>query len=65
MVIHPKHIDVVNGAFTPSDEERRTAQKIVDAFAANPTAGVVRVEGKMVDKPHLRAAQKVLGLRVR
>jgi citrate lyase subunit beta/citryl-CoA lyase len=62
MVIHPKHIDVVNGAFTPSEEEKAHAQKIVDAFAANPTAGVVRVEGKMVDKPHLRAAQKVLGL---
>jgi citrate lyase subunit beta/citryl-CoA lyase len=62
MVIHPKHIDVVNAAFTPSEEEKAHAQKIVDAFAANPTAGVVRIEGKMVDKPHLRAAQKVLGL---
>ena len=62
MVIHPKHIDVVNSAFTPSEEEVAHAKKIVEAFAANPTAGVVRVDGKMVDKPHLRAAQKVLGL---
>jgi citrate lyase subunit beta/citryl-CoA lyase len=62
MVIHPKHVDVVNAAFTPSDEEKAHAQKIVDAFAANPTAGVVRIDGKMVDKPHLRAAQKILGL---
>ena len=62
MVIHPKHIDVVNAAFTPSDEEVAHARQIVEAFAQNPTAGVVRIDGKMVDKPHLRAAQKVLGL---
>jgi citrate lyase subunit beta/citryl-CoA lyase len=61
-VIHPKHIDVVNAAFTPSAEELAHAQKIIDAFAQNPTAGVVRVDGKMVDKPHLRAAQKTLEL---
>jgi citrate lyase subunit beta/citryl-CoA lyase len=61
-VIHPKHIGVVNAAFTPSDDELAHAQKIVDAFAQNPTAGVVRVDGKMVDKPHLRAAQKTLEL---
>lgn len=64
-VIHPKHVDVVNAAFTPSEDELAHAQKIVDAFAQNPTAGVVRVDGKMVDKPHLRAAQKTLELAVR
>ena len=62
MVIHPKHVDVVNAAFTPSEEEVAHAKKIVEAFAQNPTAGVVRIDGKMVDKPHLRAAQKILGL---
>jgi len=61
-VIHPKHVDVVNAAFTPSEAELAVAQKIIDAFAQNPTAGVVRVDGKMVDKPHLRAAQKTLEL---
>jgi len=61
-VIHPKHVDIVNAAFTPSEAELAAAQKIIDAFAQNPTAGVVRVDGKMVDKPHLRAAQKTLEL---
>ncbi len=61
-IIHPKHVDVVNAAFTPSAEELEHAQKIVDAFAQNPASGVVRVDGKMVDKPHLRAAQKTLEL---
>lgn len=61
-VIHPKHVGVVNKAFTPTQEELAHARKIVDAFEQSPTAGVVRVEGKMVDKPHLRAAQKTLRL---
>lgn len=62
MVIHPKHVDVVNAAFTPSEEEVAHSQKIVDAFRQNPTAGVVKIDGKMIDKPHLRAAMKVLGI---
>jgi len=61
-IIHPKHVDIVNAAFTPSADELAHAQRIVDAFAQNPTAGVVRVDGRMVDKPHLRAAQKTLEL---
>lgn len=61
-VIHPKHADIVNTAFTPSEQELADAHKIVEAFTPNPTAGVVRVDGRMVDKPHLRAAQKTLEL---
>lgn len=61
-VIHPKHVDVVNAAFTPTAEEIAHAKEIVEAFAKDPTAGVVRIGGKMIDKPHLRAAQKTLGI---
>lgn len=61
-MIHPKHVDIVNAAFTPSEQELAHARTIVDEFARNPTAGVVRIGGKMVDKPHLRSAQKVLAL---
>jgi citrate lyase subunit beta/citryl-CoA lyase len=62
MVIHPKHVDVVNAAFTPSEEEVAHATKIVEAFRNDPKAGVVKIDGKMIDKPHLRAAMKVLGI---
>ncbi|MGO4714641.1 HpcH/HpaI aldolase/citrate lyase family protein [Bradyrhizobium sp. 2TAF24] len=61
-VIHPKHVDIVNAAFEPTPAERALAEKIVAAFAANPNLGVVRIDGKMIDKPHLRAAMKTLGL---
>src|SRR5882672_6606469 len=64
-VIHPKHIDVVNAAFMPTDEEIAWSKRVVKAFNDNPTSGVVKIDGKMIDKPHLRAAEKILALRGR
>lgn len=59
-LIHPKHVDIVNAAFEPTVAERTWAEKVVAAFAENPDAGTLRLDGKMLDKPHLRAAQKIL-----
>ncbi|OWU85890.1 citrate lyase [Oceanicola sp. 22II-s10i] len=59
-VIHPKHVDPVNRAFTPTEAEVAWAQKVLDAFAADPSAGVVRIDGQMIDKPHERAARKIM-----
>jgi citrate lyase subunit beta / citryl-CoA lyase len=67
-LIHPKHIETVNAAFTPTEDEVAWARRIADAFAANQGLGVVKIDGKMIDKPHLRAAEKILaasGARVR
>jgi citrate lyase subunit beta/citryl-CoA lyase len=61
-LIHPRHVDIVNAAFEPSAAERAWAEKVVAAFAASPDLGTLRLDGKMIDKPHLRAAQKILGL---
>jgi citrate lyase subunit beta / citryl-CoA lyase len=61
-VIHPNHVAVVNAAFTPTADEQAWARRVVDAFVMDPGAGVIRIEGKMIDKPHLRAARKTLGL---
>jgi citrate lyase subunit beta/citryl-CoA lyase len=61
-LIHPKHVDIVNAAFEPTAAERAWAEKIVEAFASNPTLGTLRVDGRMIDKPHLRAARKLLGM---
>ncbi|MCP8889743.1 HpcH/HpaI aldolase/citrate lyase family protein [Sphingomonas faeni] len=62
MAIHPSQVAVINAAFTPSAEERVHAQKIVDLFAANPGAGALQLDGRMVDAPHLKAAKAVLAL---
>lgn len=60
-VIHPKHVGPVNSAFTPTESEIDWASKVIDAFAANPCAGVVRIDGQMIDKPHERSARAILG----
>lgn len=59
-VIHPAHIQVVHEAFTPSAEEVVAARRIVAAFDADPSAGVVNIDGRMIDKPHLLKARTVL-----
>jgi citrate lyase subunit beta/citryl-CoA lyase len=49
----------------PTDEEIAWSEKVVKAFNDNPASGVVKIDGKMIDKPHLRAAEKILALRGR
>ncbi|MCD7060680.1 HpcH/HpaI aldolase/citrate lyase family protein [Pelagibacterium xiamenense] len=61
MAIHPSQVPVINEAFTPSERELVEARAIVEAFAASPGAGVLQIEGKMVDLPHLKAARALLG----
>jgi citrate lyase subunit beta/citryl-CoA lyase len=61
MAIHPKHIDAINAAFTPTEAELDWARRIVAAFEQNPNLGAFRLDGKMIDRPHLRAARRVLG----
>jgi citrate lyase subunit beta / citryl-CoA lyase len=60
MAVHPDQVPVINTAFTPSEEEVARAQAVVDAFAANPGAGVLTLDGKMIDRPHLIKAQALL-----
>lgn len=58
--IHPDQVEIINRVFTPSADAVAHARRIVDAFAAAPEAGVVSIDGQMVDRPHLIAAQRVL-----
>ncbi len=60
MAIHPAQIPVINAAFTPSGEAVAHARRIVDAFAAEPGAGVLSIEGQMIDAPHLKLAERTL-----
>jgi len=61
MAIHPAQIPIINAVFTPTPEALARAQAIVDAFAANPTAGVVGIDGVMYDRPHLARAARLIG----
>ncbi|MEQ8901826.1 MAG: CoA ester lyase [Roseovarius sp.] len=62
-VIHPNHIAPVNRAFQPTEEELIWAQKVLDGFEANSNAGVISIDGQMIDKPHERAARKIMAAR--
>jgi citrate lyase subunit beta/citryl-CoA lyase len=62
MAIHPAQVPVINKAFSVTEEERIWARKVVAAFAENPAAGTLALDGKMVDKPHLILARRLLGL---
>lgn len=60
--IHPAQVDVINEAFSPSEEELVAAREIVDLFAANPGLGTIGYKGAMLDRPHLARAQQLLKL---
>ena len=61
-VIHPLHVDVVHAAFAPSDDEITWARRVCAAFADGKGTGVVNLDGRMLDKPHLRQAEGILAL---
>ena len=60
MAIHPDQVAVINAAYSPSAQELAWAQRIVDAFAAQPDAGALSLDGAMIDLPHLIQARRTL-----
>jgi citrate lyase subunit beta / citryl-CoA lyase len=60
LAIHPDQVATINRCYAPSEAEVAHARKIVAAFEANPGAGALAVDGRMVDLPHLKAARKIL-----
>ena len=62
MAIHPAQLAAINDAFSVSPEERDWAERVIAAFAVNPDSGTLALDGKMIDKPHLVLARRLLGL---
>jgi len=60
MAIHPAQVPAINAAFTPSEEEVAHARAVVAAFEAQPQAGALSLDGRMIDRPHLVQAQRIL-----
>ncbi|MEO1047293.1 MAG: CoA ester lyase [Pseudomonadota bacterium] len=60
LAIHPAQIEPINAAFTPSREEIEHARSVVKAFADNPGAGTIAIDGAMLDRPHLALAERLL-----
>ncbi len=62
MAIHPSQVPVINRAFTPNEQEVARARAILSAFAANPGKGVLQLNGRMVDAPHIKQARRLIEL---
>jgi citrate lyase subunit beta/citryl-CoA lyase len=60
LAIHPAQVDVINAAFEPTAEELEYAERVIRLFDENPGAGTVGLDGKMLDRPHLIQAQRLL-----
>jgi citrate lyase subunit beta/citryl-CoA lyase len=60
LAIHPAQVPVINAAFTPGAAQIAEAEAVVAAFATSPRAGVVSLDGRMLDAPHLKQAQTLL-----
>jgi len=61
-IIHPSQVEPVQAAFTPSDDAIAHARMIVEAFEQSQRsgAGAFALNGRMVDMPVVKAAQRVL-----
>jgi citrate lyase subunit beta/citryl-CoA lyase len=64
-LIHPSQIEPANHAFSPSAERIAWARGVIAAFEAQPQAGVLSVDGRMVERMHLREAQAIVAFAIR
>jgi citrate lyase subunit beta/citryl-CoA lyase len=60
LAIHPAQVPVINAVFTPAPEALARATAVIAAFAASPGAGVVGLDGEMLDRPHLVRAERLI-----
>src|SRR6186997_2451902 len=60
IAIHPDQVAIIHEVFTPSVREIDWAKRVVATFENNPTSGVLTLDGKMLDRPHLVLARRLL-----
>lgn len=60
LAIHPAQVLAINAAFTPSTAQIEHARRVLAAFDADPGAGAVQLDGRMLDRPHRAQAQRLL-----
>ncbi|MGI9224624.1 MAG: HpcH/HpaI aldolase/citrate lyase family protein [Woeseiaceae bacterium] len=62
LAIHPAQVETINNAFSPTPAEIDRAERILALFADNSGAGVLGLDGEMIDRPHLVQARRIIAL---
>jgi citrate lyase subunit beta/citryl-CoA lyase len=62
LAIHPAQVETINNAFSPTAGEIERAKRILALFEDNPGAGVLGLDGEMIDRPHLVQARRIIAL---
>jgi citrate lyase subunit beta / citryl-CoA lyase len=62
LAVHPEQVEILNRTFRPTADEVAHAERVVAAFGAGGHAGAVALDGRMLDRPHLARAERVLGM---
>jgi len=60
LCIHPRQIAPANMAFMPTQAEAEEAQRVINAWHASGMTGVIQLDGKMIDRPVVLAAERIL-----
>ena len=63
-LIHPTHLEIANRAFSPEPEAVAWAGTVIAAFdlSENAGKGVLKIEGRMVERLHLAEAQRLIAV---
>jgi citrate lyase subunit beta / citryl-CoA lyase len=60
LAIHPVQIEPIHAAFRPTPAEVEWADRVLEAFRVAPDAGALSLDGRMLDKPHIRQAERIV-----
>ena len=60
IAIHPDQVAIIHEVFTPTAQELDWATRVIANFENNPGSGVLTLDGKMLDRPHLVLARRVM-----
>ena len=61
MALHPAQVEVIHAAFAPTAAELDWARRVLDVLD-RAGQGVGVLDGRMIDRPHRRAAERMLRL---
>ena len=60
LAIHPAQLVPIHAAFSPTPEEVEWARRVIETLSNAPGQGAVALDGRMIDRPHLKQAERIL-----